>query len=209
MRYVLAIYDSDHQAADGNFWSHRHPSLPLTLLQALHDDHLTKTFNAETLTPDDLLQGVIGFGDWVCAYQIIGGSTDSRGRTGHYRVLAAFTARDFDNTTTLTAMLANNTLGDHLKTQAQNALPLAQEQECRHLDPIADPDDAPDFHYSKTKQQPDNAYGDAFHAAAVAAALTNKSFHLHFQRRGDTAVTTARPVAFAKEHASIPDLTAT
>ncbi|HPY89670.1 MAG TPA: hypothetical protein PLT23_03020 [Lentisphaeria bacterium] len=209
MRYVLAIYDSDHQAADGNFWSHRHPSLPPALLQALHDDHLTKTFNAETLTQDDLHQGVIGFGDWVCAYQIVGGSTDSRGRTGHYRVLAAFTARDFDNTTTLTAMLANNTLGDHLKTQAQNALPLALEQECRHLDPIADPDNAPGFHYSKTEQQPDNAYGDAFHAAAVAAALTNKSFHLHFQRRGDTAVTTARPVAFAKEHASIPDLTAT
>ena len=209
MRYVLAIYDSDHQAADGNFWSHRHPSLPLTLLQALHDDHLTKTFNAETLTQDELHQGVIGGGNWICAYQVIGGGTDSRGRTGRYKVLAAFAARNPANAAGLTAMLDNNTLGvlgAELRTQAKDAPSIALEQECPDPEPIAAPDDAPDFHYNKAEQQPDNASGDAFHAAVAAAAATGKGFHLHFQRQGDSAVTTAYPATFAKEHATIPDL---
>ncbi len=210
MRYVLAIYDSDHQSPDGNFWAQRHPALPPALLQALYHDHLAKTFNAETIGPDDRLQGAIGFGDWLCAYQVIGGGADSRGRTGRYWVIAAFTARTPANAAGLTAILANQTLdslGTQLRTHSEDAPPIALDQECPDPQPKTAP--ATDFNYAKTEQRPDNARGDLFHAAAAAAAASDKGFHLTFQQHGANAVTTAQPAAFASEHAAIPNLPST
>jgi hypothetical protein len=212
MRYFLAIYDSGHQTADGNFWAWRHPALPLALLQVLYHEHLADTFDAETLTGDDRHLGAIGLGDWLCAYQVFGGGTDAHGRGGRCWIVAAFTANTLDNAHGLTAILAEHALdnlGRKLRRPNHDLTPELLDQQCPAPKPKTIP--SADFNFKKTELRPDNADGDLFHAAAAAAAAAAdvRGFHLFFHQHGDTGVTTAKPAVFNRQYASLPDLKAT
>jgi hypothetical protein len=96
MRCLLAAFDQAHLSPDGTYWSWRHSSLELAMLDRFYYEYAAKHLPEENtlILPDCLHGGCASLGDdWICWYRFIDGGRDKAGRPGRMVLVAGFAPR--------------------------------------------------------------------------------------------------------------------